>query len=76
VRAALDSGAFDTFHFPDGMSARRCRRNFGAEINGSIGQNPGPTAKARTRYVEIIAATAGFDRDLALLAREPMTPRR
>ena len=41
VRAALDSGAFDTFLFPDGMISQTLVDNFGAEIDGSFGQNPG-----------------------------------
>ena len=41
VRAALDSGAFDTFHFPDGMISAKLLENFGSEIDGSSGQVPG-----------------------------------
>lgn len=41
VRAALDSGAFDTFHFPDGMISAKLVENFGSEIDGSSGQVPG-----------------------------------
>ncbi|SEP11595.1 amino acid/amide ABC transporter substrate-binding protein, HAAT family [Salinihabitans flavidus] len=41
VRAALDTGAFDTFHFPDGMYGANLETNFGTEINGSTGQVPG-----------------------------------
>ena len=41
VRAALDAGAFDSFHFPDGMVGAKLEENFGAEINGSTGQFPG-----------------------------------
>lgn len=39
VRAALDQGAFDTFHFPDGMLSDTLVKNFGDEIEGSRGQN-------------------------------------
>jgi len=41
VRAALDSGAFDSFHFPDGMIGEALETNFGSEIDGSTGQHPG-----------------------------------
>jgi branched-chain amino acid transport system substrate-binding protein len=54
VRAALDSGAFDTFHFPDGMISQALQNNFGADINGSTGQHPGTDSEGAARYVEII----------------------
>ena len=41
MRAALDTGAFDTFHFPDGMIGAKLEENFGDEIDGSTGQHPG-----------------------------------
>ncbi len=52
VRAALDTGAFETFVFPDGMVGSALESNFGTEINGSFGQNPaaegeGPTPSCR-----------------------------
>ena len=37
VRAALDSGAFDTFHFPDGMISAKLVENFGSDLDGSSG---------------------------------------
>ena len=43
VRAALDSGAFDSFHFPDGMISAKLVENFGSEIDGSSGQHPAPS---------------------------------
>ena len=43
VRAALDTGAFETFHFPDGMIGDALVENFGAEIDGSSGQLPAPS---------------------------------
>ena len=33
MRAALDAGAFDTFHFPDGMIGSQLVENFGAELD-------------------------------------------
>ena len=53
VRAALDSGAFDTFHFPDGMLGEALTANFGTEIDGSTGQNPGTDSDGAAKYIEL-----------------------
>ena len=50
VRAALDSGAFDTFHFPDGMISASLEENFGSEIDGSTGQHPGTDSEGNTVF--------------------------
>jgi branched-chain amino acid transport system substrate-binding protein len=50
VRAALDSGAFDTFHFPDGMIGQALQNNFGADMNGSFGQHPGTDSEGAARF--------------------------
>ena len=55
VRAALDSGAFETFHFPDGMISAKLVENFGSEIDGSSGQHPAPSEA----LAEALAALAG-----------------
>ncbi|PIE10426.1 MAG: branched-chain amino acid ABC transporter substrate-binding protein [Rhodobacterales bacterium] len=55
VRAALDQGAFDTFHFPDGMLSDTLTANFGDEIEGSRGQN----AAAKGDGADMFAALAG-----------------
>ena len=60
VRAALDTGAFDTFVFPDGMVSQALEDNFGAEIDGSFGQNPAAAGAGRDAYVAM-AEEAGFD---------------
>lgn len=60
VRAALDTGAFDTFVFPDGMVGQQLVDNFGTEIDGSFGQNPAAEGKGRDKFIEM-AKTAGFD---------------
>lgn len=60
VRAALDTGAFDTFVFPDGMVGQQLVDNFGAEIDGSFGQNPAAEGEGRDKYVEL-AKAAGFE---------------
>ena len=60
VRAALDSGAFDTFHFPDGMISAKLVENFGSEIDGSTGQVPGTNSEGAGIFATM-AAEAGFD---------------
>ena len=60
VRAALDSGAFDTFHFPDGMISATLVNNFGSEIDGSTGQVPG-TNSAGAGLFAAMSTDAGFD---------------
>ncbi len=60
VRAALDTGAFSTFYFPDGMIGEKLNENFGAEINGSYGALPGTDSPGAAKFQEM-AAAAGFD---------------
>ena len=60
VRAALDAGAFETFHFPDGMITGKLVENFGSEIDGSTGQLPGINS-AGSRTYKAMASAAGFD---------------
>ncbi|MEY8842185.1 ABC transporter substrate-binding protein, partial [Cribrihabitans sp. XS_ASV171] len=54
VRAALDSGAFDTFHFPDGMVSEKLLENFGTEIDGSSGAHPSPSEELSNAYAELV----------------------
>ncbi len=54
VRAALDTGAFDTFHFPDGMIGDSLSANFGTEIEGSSGQVPGTDSEGAAIYVSMV----------------------
>lgn len=60
VRASLDSGAFDTFVFPDGMISQALEDRFGAEINGSFGQNPASAGEGAGIF-HGMASAAGFD---------------
>ena len=60
VRAALDTGAFDTFYFPDGMVSEQLGLNFPGEIDGSFGANPGTDSNGAQLYQEM-AAAGGFD---------------
>lgn len=66
VRAALDSGAFDTFHFPDGMISAQLEENFGDEIDGSTGQHPGTDSPGAAKFSELVGGA--FD------ATSPFTP--
>ena len=59
VRAAIDAGAFDTFHFPDGMIGTKLEENFGSEIDGSTGQHPGTDSPGVAKFVDL--AGDGFD---------------
>ncbi|MEM8823660.1 MAG: ABC transporter substrate-binding protein [Pseudomonadota bacterium] len=54
VRSALDTGAFDTFHFPDGMISEALSANFGDEIEGSTGQHPGTDSAGVAAFSEIV----------------------
>ncbi|MFC3616517.1 ABC transporter substrate-binding protein [Lutimaribacter marinistellae] len=66
VRAALDSGAFDTFHFPDGMVSEKLLENFGTEIDGSSGAHPSPSEELSNAYAELV--------DGAFDSTSPFTP--
>jgi branched-chain amino acid transport system substrate-binding protein len=54
VRSALDTGAFDTFHFPDGMIGDQLVANFGSEIDGSSGQHPSPSEELSAQFTELV----------------------
>ena len=60
IQAALDSGAFDTFHLPDGMIGDAIVERFGDQIDGSTGQVPGTDSPGAAKYAEVGAA-GGFD---------------
>lgn len=66
VRASLDSGAFDLFHFPGGMIGARLEENFGSEIDGSAGQVPGTDSEGAAMYIDLVGEA--FD------ASSPFTP--
>ncbi len=57
IRAALDTGAFDTFALPDGMIGSALEEAFGDEIEGSIGTVPGSEAADASMVKEKVAAT-------------------
>ncbi|MEH6835315.1 MULTISPECIES: ABC transporter substrate-binding protein [Falsihalocynthiibacter] len=60
IQAAMDTGAFDTFVFPDGMVSDTLIKNFGSKINGSFGQHPGTDSPGAAVMQELGAAN-GFD---------------
>lgn len=66
VRASLDSGAFDTFHFPDGMIGAKLAENFGDEIEGSSGQHPGTDSPGVAKFSAMV--------DGAFDSTSPFTP--
>jgi branched-chain amino acid transport system substrate-binding protein len=54
VRSAIDAGAFDTFHFPDGMISEALSDNFGTEIDGSSGQHPGTDSPGVAAFADMV----------------------
>ncbi|MFV0299376.1 MAG: ABC transporter substrate-binding protein [Paracoccus sp. (in: a-proteobacteria)] len=67
VRASLDTGAFDTFVFPDGMVSQALVDNFGTELEHSFGQNPAAEGEGRDSYIAM-ATEAGYDGSSAFSA--------
>ncbi len=59
VNGALDTGAFDTFMFPDGMVSDALEANFGDMVEGSFGQHPGNDSDGGAKFNEAGEA-AGF----------------
>lgn len=66
VQAALDTGAFDTFHFPDGMIGETLEDNFGTDIDGSTGQHPSPSVELADAFTALV--------DGAFNATSPFAP--
>ncbi|KAA2317312.1 branched-chain amino acid ABC transporter substrate-binding protein [Pseudooceanicola sediminis] len=60
LRGALDTGAFETFIFPDGMVSQTLEDNFGSEIEGSFGQLPDSEGQGMETYLSM-AESAGYD---------------
>lgn len=59
VQASLDTGAFDTFYFPDGMIGDALGQNHGSDIDGSYGAHPGTDSPGAATYADMAAAN-GF----------------
>lgn len=60
VQASVDTGAFDTFYFPDGMVSPALAENHGSDIDGSYGANPGTDSPGAATYADM-ASSAGFE---------------
>lgn len=60
VQASVDTGAFDTFYFPDGMVSPALVENHGSDIDGSYGANPGTDSPGAATFAEM-ATAAGFE---------------
>jgi branched-chain amino acid transport system substrate-binding protein len=60
VRAALDTGAFDKFFFPDGMYGDSLLKTFGKQLDGSLGDVPGTDSQGAKDFLAM-AKKAGFD---------------
>ena len=66
IKAALDSGAWDTFGLPGGMIGENLPKNIGPDLDGSYGQIAGSEGKGIDTLVEM--AGDAFD------ATSPYTP--
>jgi branched-chain amino acid transport system substrate-binding protein len=60
LRAAIDTGAFDVFVFPDGMVSQELEDNFGPELTGSFGQNPASAGEGAQMF-HAMASAAGIN---------------
>ncbi|MBF9033411.1 ABC transporter substrate-binding protein [Rhodobacterales bacterium HKCCE2091] len=60
IQGALDTGAFDTFAFGDGMVGTTLTDNFGDAIDGSFGTAPGGEGEGVSIF-QGLASEAGFD---------------
>ncbi len=60
INASLDTGAFDTFMFPDGMVSDTLEKVFAAKTEGSFGQHPSAAGDGPDKFKEIGTA-AGFE---------------
>ncbi|PVA10432.1 branched-chain amino acid ABC transporter substrate-binding protein [Pelagivirga sediminicola] len=60
INGALDSGAFDTFMYPDGMVSETLEKNFAERTEGSFGQHPSAAGDGPVKFQEM-GKEAGFD---------------
>ncbi|MGX9350453.1 ABC transporter substrate-binding protein [Shimia sp. W99] len=54
VQASLDSGAFDRFHFADGMIGASMEERFSTGMDGSRGQHPGSNSEGAKIFVDLV----------------------
>jgi len=59
IQASLDSGAFDSFIFTDGMIGPSLTKHFGKALNGSYGTMPGGESAATKKW-KTLAQSAGI----------------
>ncbi len=60
IQAAVDAGAFDTFHLPDGMIGDSITERLGDILNGSTGQVPG-TDSPGAALMDSVGSASGFN---------------
>ena len=60
IKAALDSGAWDTFGLPGGMIGENLPKNIGPDLDGSYGQIAGSEGQGIETFTKM-AEEAGFD---------------
>ena len=60
IRGSLDSGAFDTFYLPDGMTGDPLGEAIGPDLDGSFGALPGTDSPGAATFGDM-AAKAGFE---------------
>ena len=60
IQSSLDSGAFDTFYLPDGMTGQPLVDNIGSDLNGSFGAYPGTDSPGAAKFAEM-ATAGGFE---------------
>ncbi|WP_102223247.1 ABC transporter substrate-binding protein [Acidimangrovimonas sediminis] len=62
VQAALDSGAFSKFFFPDGMYGDTLLKTFGKQLDGSMGSVPGTDSPGAKDFLDLAKkAKPAFD---------------
>ena len=59
IRAAVDTGAFETFLLPDGMIAESLPKAIGKALDGSYGTVPGTDSPGKAK-LDALAKKAGF----------------
>ncbi|MBL4807826.1 MAG: ABC transporter substrate-binding protein [Rhodobacteraceae bacterium] len=59
IQGSIDTGAFDTFVMGDGMKSTALIDNIGADLNGSIGTQPGSDSDGSAMLVEMLTGVAG-----------------
>ncbi len=59
IQSALDTGAFDTFVMGDGMKSDSLIEAIGADLNGSIGTQPGSDGDGAAMLIEMLTGTVG-----------------